>query len=200
MRLYITGDAGWTDDAIVSAITADAAPDALILSPTFAGPETDPSCPPDGVGEMRVEEWSPRHAPTVAVLFACGDGAASLSREVVDAGVRLMRLGIPTAVVRERTGNIFARLDHVARTALSHDLAHVRKVLGALYKGVPELQAEVAHVGRAVGLAMRRPDWETVAGAWFEVEKLRDTQPRIALWLCGAHHLLGGWTADLATK
>lgn len=200
MRLYITGDAGWTDDAIVQSITADAHPDVLVLAPTFAGPDTDPSHPPDGVGEMHVAEWGPREAPTVAVVFACGDDQRSLSREAVDATVKLMRAGVPVAVVRERTGNAFGRLDHVARTTLAHDLAHVRKVLGVLYKGVPELRAEIAVAGSAIAEALRAPNWTTLAGAWFEVEKLRDAQPRIALWLCGAHHLLGGWTATLATK
>lgn len=197
MKLYLFGDSQWTDDAIVKAIVSDAKPSALIMSSAFAGADADYTNDL-GVPELRIGGWGVEKAPTVAVVFACGEDASTLSREAVDAGVRLMRVGIPLAVVRERTGNTFARLDHVARTTLSHDLGHVRKTLGTLYRGVPELRTEISRTGSAIAEALRAPAWESVANAWFEVEILRDTQPRIALWLCGPHHLLGSWTATLA--
>lgn len=210
LRLWVFGDASWTNRAIVEEVLRTVAPAVLLVSTpheaqgaVFHALTVSDQLLAELHVEMSTEKLLPTWTPTTRPHLAIGFVNPGQDPASAGMAVRCDRAHLPLVTLFDHpAADVKILSEWVAPIPwgeqLASDLRALRDHLHGVWVAVPEeVRPDVAKVGTMVGAAIANPEWARVAEAWAEVERVLFAHPRFSLWLVNPGRILGGWARKL---
>jgi hypothetical protein len=199
MRLYLFVDPDWpTTDASPRDLVELVCPAIVTLHSPY-GPSHRLGEELRARGGIEVEVLPLQgmaRAPKIQLAAVCAVGAGELPHPAQTARLRLH--GIPTAILRPRTGSLYDHVDGWARFSEQSDLEALMGTLRGLYSAFSAHHDPIRTVAGVVALAKQATTRTTLLAAWMELETMRVTYPVLAPWLAGPEKMLRAWVERLA--